>query len=121
MRCPKCGRTSFDYVDSCEKCGRDLSETRRQLGGFPKPDSGLNWFDIITGAEAGQTEAADLERKEGVSRTVDLSEIDVADLVGDHYGPKIDEYVGEVDTATLEAAAEDEKFQAALGKILGDK
>jgi hypothetical protein len=121
MRCPKCGRTSFDHMDSCEKCGRDLSETRLQLGGFPKPDGGLNWLEVVAGAEAGSTEATDVVRKEGTSHTVDLSAIDVTDLIGDEDKPRIDDYAGEIDTAALEAAAEDKKFQAALGQLLGDK
>lgn len=118
MRCPKCGSTSFDHMDSCEKCGRDLSDTRRQLGGFPKPDSSLNWLEIVAGAEAGST---DFAGKEETSRTVDLSSIDVTDLVGEEDKPKIDDYAGEIDAATIEAAAEDEKFQAALGQLLGEK
>ena len=26
MKCPKCGYTSFDYLDECKKCGKELSE-----------------------------------------------------------------------------------------------
>jgi hypothetical protein len=26
MRCPKCGYNSFDHLDKCKKCGKDLSE-----------------------------------------------------------------------------------------------
>jgi ribosomal protein S27AE len=26
MKCPKCGYTSFDYLDECKKCGKDLAE-----------------------------------------------------------------------------------------------
>ena len=28
MRCPKCGFHSFDYLDSCKKCGGDLTELK---------------------------------------------------------------------------------------------
>ena len=28
MKCPKCNYTSFDYLDSCKKCGKDLLEHR---------------------------------------------------------------------------------------------
>jgi hypothetical protein len=31
MKCPKCGYTSFDYLDSCKKCGIDLRELRTKL------------------------------------------------------------------------------------------
>jgi hypothetical protein len=32
MKCPKCGFTSFDYLDECKKCGVDISDVRSQLG-----------------------------------------------------------------------------------------
>lgn len=32
MKCPKCGYTSFDYLDACKKCGTDLSAVRAMLG-----------------------------------------------------------------------------------------
>lgn len=33
MRCPKCAYISFDHLDACGNCGRDLSELRKQLNG----------------------------------------------------------------------------------------
>lgn len=33
MRCPKCGYISFDYVESCAKCSRDLSALAEALEG----------------------------------------------------------------------------------------
>ncbi len=32
MRCPKCGYNSFDYLDSCKKCGKDLVEFKQRYG-----------------------------------------------------------------------------------------
>jgi len=32
MKCPKCGYTSYDYLDECKKCGADISDTRAMLG-----------------------------------------------------------------------------------------
>lgn len=32
MRCPKCGYTSFDHLDSCKKCGKDLAEFKARYG-----------------------------------------------------------------------------------------
>ena len=32
MKCPKCGFTSFDYLDSCRQCNADLTETKQKLG-----------------------------------------------------------------------------------------
>jgi len=31
MKCPKCGNVSFDYLDNCMKCSRDLSADRNEL------------------------------------------------------------------------------------------
>ena len=32
MRCPKCGFVSFNHLDNCKKCGRDLTEQKAMLG-----------------------------------------------------------------------------------------
>lgn len=32
MRCPKCGYNSFDHLDSCKKCGKDLVEHKQRFG-----------------------------------------------------------------------------------------
>ncbi len=31
MRCPKCGYNSFDHLDSCKKCGKDLTEHKARF------------------------------------------------------------------------------------------
>ena len=31
MKCPKCGNISFDHLDNCMKCSRDLSADRNEL------------------------------------------------------------------------------------------
>ena len=37
MKCPKCGFTSFDYVDRCKSCGEDLVPTKIKLNISSKP------------------------------------------------------------------------------------
>lgn len=32
MKCPKCGYNSFDHLDSCKKCGKDLIEHKQRFG-----------------------------------------------------------------------------------------
>jgi len=32
MKCPKCGFVSFDYLDKCKKCGRDLRTHKQKIG-----------------------------------------------------------------------------------------
>lgn len=31
MKCPKCGYNSFDYLDSCKKCNKDLTEHKARF------------------------------------------------------------------------------------------
>ncbi len=31
MKCPKCNYTSFDYLDTCKRCGADLRDVRTLL------------------------------------------------------------------------------------------
>jgi hypothetical protein len=39
MKCPKCGYTSFPYLESCGKCGHGLAEPRAALGIYAlRPD-----------------------------------------------------------------------------------
>ena len=32
MKCPKCGYTSFAYLERCSKCGQELAEVRAAFG-----------------------------------------------------------------------------------------
>jgi uncharacterized RDD family membrane protein YckC len=32
MRCPKCGYNSFDHLDNCKKCGKELLEYKQRFG-----------------------------------------------------------------------------------------
>ncbi|GAB4178390.1 MAG: hypothetical protein Tsb0017_16510 [Geothermobacteraceae bacterium] len=32
MKCPKCGYTSFDFLDNCKKCGQDLGGHKSKFG-----------------------------------------------------------------------------------------
>ena len=118
MRCPKCGRISFDYLENCSNCGQDLREISAGLGGFAKPDPGLLWVskDFRTDSIKTEAEAPLVEQEAG--NTADISEIDVSDLV-DAPGTDID--AKEIDSSDLETVADDEVFHQALDQVLKDK
>ncbi len=39
MKCPKCGFVSFNYLDSCKRCGMDLSDYKKRMGISAEPTS----------------------------------------------------------------------------------
>ena len=68
MKCPKCGFTSFDYLDSCKKCGGDLAAFKAKHGlrsllfpglGRAGGDDPILPEDAATPEEALMTEAVD--------------------------------------------------------------
>lgn len=54
MKCPKCNYTSFDYLDTCKKCGKDLTEHKEKFN----LRSLLFASGAGTGAAAGEAAAA---------------------------------------------------------------
>ena len=118
MRCPKCGRISFDYLENCSNCGQDLSGISAALGGFAKPDTELIWFNMNFKADTIKTEPEAPTVEQEAGNSVDLSEIDVSDLV-DVYTTDIN--VEEIDSSDLETVADDESFQQALDQVLKDE
>ena len=73
MRCTKCGNISWDNMSICNACGQDLSEQIDRLGYFPQPKSDFSWFDGIMETRATTGKKMD--------SPVDLSDIDVSDLI----------------------------------------
>ncbi len=64
MRCPKCGYNSFDHLDSCKKCGKDLVEFKQSFGiksvlfpGQMGLDSGVDEAEFDSVADAAVTAA----------------------------------------------------------------
>jgi hypothetical protein len=56
MKCPKCGYTSFPYLESCRKCGRALAEPRAALGLYAqRPDPP----DLLLAYQAASTDVTE--------------------------------------------------------------
>ncbi|PLX97328.1 MAG: hypothetical protein C0622_13220 [Desulfuromonas sp.] len=69
MKCPKCGYTSFDYLDTCKKCGKDLAEFKERFGIrsilFPNKPQGNEAPAVSEGVmEAAATVAAETAAEE---------------------------------------------------------
>jgi hypothetical protein len=118
MRCPKCGRISFDYLENCSNCGQDLRKISAGLGSFAKPDTELIWFSKDSRADSIKTEPEAPVVEQEAGNSVDLSEIDVSDLL-DAPGTGTD--VEKIDSSDLEPVVDDESFQQALDQVLKDE
>ncbi len=69
MKCPKCGFNSFDYLESCKKCGNDLKDFKEKFGLrsilFPHNEEvasvmgqGLSGTAVMASPAVSSTEAA---------------------------------------------------------------
>ncbi len=119
MRCPKCGYISFDHLESCKKCNKNISETSVDLDGTVFAVAAPVFLDLEYKESAGlpdeKEDIAILEESSGDGEeVVDLSfeedEVDgeiVMDLGDDGDFDDVG-LVEEVDAPTLELDALEE-------------
>jgi hypothetical protein len=69
MRCPKCGYTSFPYLERCRKCGQDLTAERELFGVYGRRPQPLDLM-LGYGAAPADAEATALD---AAPATVDLA------------------------------------------------
>ena len=115
MRCPKCKKITFDYVEICPNCGYNLSGTFTKLGDFTKPDPEFNWFELNLKNLNSQTMA-----NQDIRGSSPISHIDVSDLVTGSQSNNLKDNLEQLDTDKLGNAAQDENFQEALDQVLKD-
>jgi hypothetical protein len=78
MKCPKCGYTSFPYLENCAKCGQALTEQRAALGIYalrPEPPDLMRAYQAahtqVPGATSAQPQSA---------LSIDLAQLDEIEL-----------------------------------------
>lgn len=57
MKCPKCGYASFEYLDTCRKCGRDLTQFKTDMGLTTFAPGVINVLKYVEGMEEAVEEA----------------------------------------------------------------
>ncbi len=108
MRCKKCGWISFDWLETCGKCGKSMEEERLALGTFIPDRESADWFTMN---EPISDDQPDFTAKHH------LSDIDVSDLVDEAAPPSGEEI--SIEEVELKRVAEDQDFQKALDQIAG--
>ncbi len=108
MRCKKCGWISFDWLETCGKCGKSMEEERLSLGMFMPDQESASWFNMD---ESVTSVEYDSQAKHH------LSKIDVSDLVNEA-APQSGEEIS-IEEVELKRVAEDQNFQKALDQIAG--
>jgi len=90
MKCPKCGYNSFDYLDSCKKCGKDLVEFKQRFGIksvlFPGATAVVATDLAEDGEEALELAAATALGAADASAAAKVSEPADDDSSGDDFG-----------------------------------
>jgi len=118
MRCPKCGRISFDYLSSCDSCGADLTEIREMLGNIPSSPSDFSWFKGLV-EEIEDIYSEDSQELEFKSN---FPNIDVSDLLEeDEEAPIIEEIpIPELNEEEISMISSNDELQSALDKVLSE-
>jgi len=74
MKCPKCGYTSFDYLDRCKSCGEDLVPTKIKLNIYTKqPEIEIN--DDGFAVERLDQDRKDLLGQDTVRKDVSMDDV----------------------------------------------
>ena len=118
MRCPECKKISFDHLEYCRNCGKDLKDISKTLGSFMKPSPDLNWFNIIRPENSAKiiTTTPPPLPGSGPQEPIDLPQIDIEDHVDDFGNIDMDAKANDIDD--LEKIGQDGDFQQALDKVL---
>jgi len=90
MKCPKCNYTTFDYLDSCPRCGKDLVAEKANLSIFSFKPSPLFLLGSVTSdLKDSESSFEALKSAEG-GANIELEPDEVYDD-GSEFGIHIDE------------------------------
>jgi len=77
MKCPKCDYVSFEYLDICRKCSRDLAEFKSEMGVTTFTPGVINVLKYVEGME----EAVEEGEESAVATAVEESSIEAQEEV----------------------------------------
>ena len=101
MRCPKCGYVSFDHLNSCMKCSRDLADCRQDLNLLDfKPE-----VPFLLGSLVGEMEGVGAQQALSLTQEteLELGGLGMSDLSSS--GGSID--MGEMESPSAESGSDE--------------
>lgn len=83
MRCPKCGYISFDHLENCVKCNKDISEVSSSLFGSTYKIPAPNFLKLPREKNEDFSEQADLIEDESIDEVDEYVDEDLDILIED--------------------------------------
>lgn len=121
MRCPKCGYISFDHLEICLKCNKDVSKTASQVEGTTYHVEAPSFLRVTQSGDTGIDEDTEILFENGqedfnvvdpdLDILVDAEEVDI-----DEIGIPLDD-----DLASLDVIAGEEDYDVAMADDAGDE
>jgi hypothetical protein len=101
MRCPKCGYVSFDHLNNCMKCSRDLSDCRQDLNLLDfRPE-----VPFLLGSLVGEMEGGGAQQALSLTQE---TELELGDLgMGDLSGSEGSIDMGDMEIPSAESGSDD--------------
>lgn len=119
MKCPKCGFTSFDFLENCKKCGQDLQGHKTKFGLrsliFPKIGGGQAAAEEISEPAAATAAAAGESTDFGFDFMGEETEATATETDAAAAAPRADEVEEDDFSFTAEEEAADDFDFAAEG------
>ncbi len=85
MRCPKCGFISFDHIDSCLKCTKDIKETSTDLQGTTFNVASPAFLAAFAGDDADIDINGEMDYPEMDTASEDYNEELISEDLGDDF------------------------------------
>ncbi len=85
MRCPKCGFISFDHIDSCLKCTKDIKETSTDLQGTTFNAASPSFLTAFAGDDLDIEINGEIDYPELDSASEDYNEELLSENLGDDF------------------------------------
>lgn len=83
MRCPKCGYISFDHLENCVKCNKDIKEVSNSLFGSTYKIPAPNFLKLPREKKEDYSEQADLLEEESIDEVDEYVDEELDILIED--------------------------------------